>query len=141
MLLVYNYLSVYTFLVFLQRRIKPTTAQHLGVLQDISDIQHRRADHNISEFCLTSLTSSTDEQTPAYAMCQQACSMTSQLRETVHFLCYRYCFNQRDTPAHNCIYIFWSTWKVYTMKYFSIAKLFLIALLRNNYLSPKCIGD
>jgi len=24
---------------------------------------------------------------------------------------------------------------------FSIAKLFLIALLRNNYLSPKCIGD
>ena len=27
------------------------------------------------------------------------------------------------------------------MKYFSIAKLFLIALLRNNYLSPKCIGD
>jgi len=36
---------------------------------------------------------------------------------------------------------FWSTWKVYTVKYFSIAKLFLIALLRNNYLSPKCIGD
>ena len=39
------------------------------------------------------------------------------------------------------IIFFWSTWKVYTMKYFSIAKLFLIALLRNNYLSPKCIGD
>ena len=36
---------------------------------------------------------------------------------------------------------FWSTWKVYTMKYFSIAELFLIALLRNNNLSPKCIGD
>jgi len=36
---------------------------------------------------------------------------------------------------------FWSTWKVYTMKYFSIAELFQIALLRNNYLSPKCIGD
>ena len=49
--------------------------------------------------------------------------------------------HQRDTPAQNCIYIFWSTWKVYTMKYFSITKLFLIAMLRNNYLSPKCIRD
>jgi len=36
---------------------------------------------------------------------------------------------------------FWSTLKVYTIRYFSKAKLFLIALLRNNYLSPKCIGD
>ena len=45
------------------------------------------------------------------------------------------------TPAQNCIYIFWSVLKVYTIRYFSIAKLFLIALLRNNYLSLKCIGD
>ena len=36
---------------------------------------------------------------------------------------------------------FWSILKVYTISYFSIAKLFLTALLRNNYLSPKCIGD
>ena len=36
---------------------------------------------------------------------------------------------------------FWSILKVYTIRYFSIAKLFLIVLLRNNYLSQKCIGD
>ena len=48
----------------------------------------------------------------------------------------------KGTLRRRIAYIyFWSTWKVYTMKYFSIAKLFLIALLRNNYLSPKCIGD
>jgi len=47
----------------------------------------------------------------------------------------------RDTQVQNCMYIFWSILKVYTIRYFSIAKLFLIALLRNNYLSLKCIGD
>ena len=41
----------------------------------------------------------------------------------------------------NAYIYFWSILKVYTIRYFSIAKLFLIALLRNNYLSPKCIGD
>ena len=43
--------------------------------------------------------------------------------------------------AQNCIYIFWSILKVCTIRYFSITKLFLIVPLRNNYLSPKCIGD
>jgi len=48
----------------------------------------------------------------------------------------------KGTLRRRIAYIyFWSVLKVYTIRYFSIAKLFLIALLRNNYLSPKCIGD
>jgi len=42
-------------------------------------------------------------------------------------------------PGADLHIYFRSILKVYTIRYFSIAKLFLISLLRNNYLSPKCI--
>jgi len=48
---------------------------------------------------------------------------------------------KKGTLWRKIAYIFRSILKVYTIRYFSIAKLFLIALLRNNYFSPKCIGD
>ena len=52
------------------------------------------------------------------------------------------CFKRglKGTLRRRIAYIFFGPPGKY-MKYFSIAKLFLIALLRNNYLSPKCIGD
>jgi len=64
--------------------------------------------------------------------------------KTLHTLIFKHTpnFNAlKGTLRCRITYIFWFTLKVYTSRYFSEAKLFLIVLLQYNYLRPKCVGD